>query len=1483
MNKKIFLLLFGLIPLLTKAQVTGPKQPEMTGFESISTTDMVNLLTGDLTYSIPIVNVPGPGGGFSMPLSYHAGVKHDQDAGWVGLGWSLNPGVITRDVNQFPDDYCGKIHRRKYEHSGNSGFNLNLYYVQFGGDSEKGFHGSINYNGFGVSFSEDSGLGATVMGVSFSKNSVSAFGISMSKSGVDVDPVGVLLSMTGYQVGSSGLSSGIKTAISVGINYGVSGIMSLASSSNLDSRWTFERNNYIFYSDYKYYLDYTEDVEAYGSLYLSSRRGTQANGYRRGGRNNTFSKKCGADVHISPPYNDYPSSSRPSSIAYDYYNVCGQGISGAIRPFHVDHVPVNIPYENEYRAIVPGIDDKVQFIYSKDLSNYYGFPEKYYKKDIGLNDKLNGSYDFKFPSDFPKNNYDTERDGFVNRKLVRAKHIKWFTYEELKTKIKRIKDDQENKEKDEEKANLIGGFSITNTEGITYHYHLPTFTLTHTDVNSKESDTSYGITSEFLTPVPKAWLITEITGADYYDANNDDIVNEGDYGYWVKFNYWCPDPIEEWAIPFFTVRTSKHKDVNSYSYGTREEWYLESIETASHITKFKKGPREDAAQRYPHPDDGKVKITRSGLQLGPHPGAPVFTDYEWYLGSIENYKKTSGDPALISKVNLEYKYLLRKKWPLIKKGKTHGCLTLKKVHFFKNNSKIMPPYEFEYGSGNLDPEFQIHSNDAWGMYSNLATETVRKVGSNPAGIWSLNKIKTPTGATIGIEYERDTYSSVAGNSLRIDKEISCDLPYDPNIKSVTIEFDDFDARTICSVGQKIIAICKPTYAQSQTQTEDLKINLTVKSVNSSEAVLKFDETDQAHAKGIISKLEGKCFFHPASLRGGDIRVKSLKIKDELGRTTESVYEYSGGVASIEPPAARSNSVFYSTMKHELYDYPRLPIMYSKVINYQKGMNDKFESKTEYQFQTFNSDLIELNINPSPTKNINGTYKRTVARREVETTIDISLLNQHYMIDLNIGSVGALLEKKTYNGSGDLIQKTVNSYEKIGNGLKELGLLTEGSYIFETLENKISGDRSRRSHKAKFKHVETIKKYHGVFPVSTTVYSNGKTIINRNSKFDWVTGNILETTQQDLSTGYTLIKKTVPAYKVYPTMGSKYIDENNKNMLTQEAAVYTYIKTPPFSSLYSKSKVISAKVKTWRNWSNNIWRPHESYAWNGGLLKDGSLEDFDEYNFSPDAQNNFWQKINETTKYSMYSAPLEVKDINDNYAASILNKEGYLVLATATHAKLGSFLATSFEEDAFNINNWLSSYLSSERTLAPSGINAHTGKYLLKIKGGSSHIGWHATGAPAGRYIASVWIHKSSATSTELKVKHRGSILASQKLNLQTNKFGDWVLVNVEFDLPTTIPYETVTTDSNDLDIEIRNNGTGYTYADDLRVQPVEAVVTSYVYDPITDQVTAILDNNNMATKFKHDDTGRLEATYKETPKGFVKISEHKYNFARGNK
>ncbi len=104
---RFFLILMAaelLLPLRSVALTSGPSQPEMTGFQPISGSDLVDLFTGDFNYNIPLMDV----GGYPLNLAYQAGSGMDDEASWVGYGWGLNPGVLNRQLRGLPDDFNGQ-------------------------------------------------------------------------------------------------------------------------------------------------------------------------------------------------------------------------------------------------------------------------------------------------------------------------------------------------------------------------------------------------------------------------------------------------------------------------------------------------------------------------------------------------------------------------------------------------------------------------------------------------------------------------------------------------------------------------------------------------------------------------------------------------------------------------------------------------------------------------------------------------------------------------------------------------------------------------------------------------------------------------------------------------------------------------------------------------------------------------------------------------------------------------------------------------------------------------------------------------------------------------------------------------------------------------------------------------------------------------------------------------------------------------------
>ena len=130
--RKVALLMVALIsyqgafPTRLLGLTAGPAQPEFSSFEPIGTTQMVDLFSGNFVYNIPLFELPGPDGGYPFNLAYHSGITMDQEASWVGLGWTLNQGAINRVVRGLPDDFNGENIERRMDMKDNKTWNFGL-------------------------------------------------------------------------------------------------------------------------------------------------------------------------------------------------------------------------------------------------------------------------------------------------------------------------------------------------------------------------------------------------------------------------------------------------------------------------------------------------------------------------------------------------------------------------------------------------------------------------------------------------------------------------------------------------------------------------------------------------------------------------------------------------------------------------------------------------------------------------------------------------------------------------------------------------------------------------------------------------------------------------------------------------------------------------------------------------------------------------------------------------------------------------------------------------------------------------------------------------------------------------------------------------------------------------------------------------------------------------------------------------------------
>ncbi|MBO6515024.1 MAG: hypothetical protein JJ975_00555 [Bacteroidia bacterium] len=163
--------MFNPVDLISTAMATtgGPTPPEYSRFQKIGPGQLVDQFTGNMQYSIPLFDI----GGYPINLTYSGDINSEQNAGWVGLGWSLQAGSIGRAMRGIPDDFKGdevekKINKKPriiqaydFQAHNKEGKQVELVGLN-GGIKMNGLPTIIhdNYRGFGINYDLSFGLSA---------------------------------------------------------------------------------------------------------------------------------------------------------------------------------------------------------------------------------------------------------------------------------------------------------------------------------------------------------------------------------------------------------------------------------------------------------------------------------------------------------------------------------------------------------------------------------------------------------------------------------------------------------------------------------------------------------------------------------------------------------------------------------------------------------------------------------------------------------------------------------------------------------------------------------------------------------------------------------------------------------------------------------------------------------------------------------------------------------------------------------------------------------------------------------------------------------------------------------------------------------------------------------------------------------------------------------------------------------------------------
>lgn len=670
-------------PTVSWALTSGPATPEATSFEPVDTTDMVNPLTGDLAYNIPLLEVPGPAGGYPLSLSYHAGIMTNEDASWVGLGWSLNPGAINRSVSGWADDHKDiDVTNRFYWDGGESqtvevGATLGIAGVagvsagvSLGHDTYQGFGvgGFVGANigvggdksplGIGLNAGVDpwgspyasAGLSAsfgsseagalnlsTGVGLATNFKSVSSYasaGASVSYGTPTGENGEGLAKGTAYLArGGASLVGASISSSGGGFNYSVAG--GQASGQNSKAGKVSIRSSgftlpipfvHLGYKYQRYWIDQTDIFQTNGMLNYNKSPESEWEAFI----SESFDTYHLLDPTMPGGIVEYPEAEEVMGGSFpdvDSYSVVAQGLSGQIQPYK------NLGYlqqrtkrdKNSNGWIYPvvnyelGVDDhRVEFRFIGDFSNRH-----IYEPDAHpiLNSTSRALY-YSF-NENQRQTGENNDDGFINNRLAGSKHIEYWSNYEIGKVMEQINGTESNGPVPQEAidralrwnyvesnnkgfsrnscpSGQIGAYIITNASGVKYHFTLPAYSYDEYQFsrNTEKGENSF---TEVTRPEKYAytWHLTAITGPDYVDRGgvNDSPngkLDSNDWGYWVAFDYGKWTDQYFWRNPGEGLSKDLDQKFESFSEGTKEIYYLNSIRTQSHTAYFIKDVREDA-------------------------------------------------------------------------------------------------------------------------------------------------------------------------------------------------------------------------------------------------------------------------------------------------------------------------------------------------------------------------------------------------------------------------------------------------------------------------------------------------------------------------------------------------------------------------------------------------------------------------------------------------------------------------------------------------------------------------------------------------------------------------------------------------------------------------------------------------------------------------------------------------------------------------
>lgn len=1485
----------------------------------------VDPFTGDFSYSVPLMSISGPNGeNFPISASYSGGIKMNQEASWIGLGWDFNPGEITRNVNGYPDDWKGSmasvkktVTKNSVEEIATTNFKVYgpLYFKDFDitdTNSTMDLYQSSRLFKKGEAFEFPDYDDYNVSGFGSMRPHMFEYATLLSRRDW-IPKIGTLLSNEAYDCDESNLTTSEHYyKFQNTPEFRFDNELSKFSTPKYQKAETDINQNNFKYEFFKpkevsQFTNYDKYYKSNNNAILSTvaEKGKQVFFFTNKKINDEYNSlktssnfldfRIKQEGQLARPTEDFPTDGIGAFQVVDldgttyHYSLPVYTMSNEYSSFIFKDQAISTTF-NPYKVIDPERDfikssKNDKYAISWKLTAITG-PDFKDVNGNGIVDDDDKGYWIKF--DYGKWNnefswrepyYNCNASGIQNKILPpRVQYI----YYKSRSSINNLYRE--------------GNFS----KGITEDYYLNSIeTSTQKAVfikdirnDSKSAPTTSNSSTIKRLKLSKIALFNkkDIAGISFKDASILLMASQFDL-------------------------TGVNNVIDVYDF--------ESLGTTNSINE---------------------KVLKQ---------VDFTQDYSLCKGLYNNFKNTfSTEYIQRTTSSLDaYYYVNNISTPL---NNQSGKLTLLEINFKEQKSvQINPSYKFDYDQEDplKNPNYNPDQQDFWGYFKSDYNSIYRGhyttfASSKNVDAWSLKKILTPLGAEIEVDYESDRYNSVGYDESEdfVDPNSSTIVSKNLIQRTFQIYSVEDDNSTFTTSGSAYFLdndVFNFVLSTNEDRRNSTIVRVPLVSLDGSylfnfecfsggiadrpQFSYKYNTaTTPSNGNKMYISRHSNCsstdidltnfIYHRAgfltqylnSAYGGGVRVKKISIKDVKQNIPYYLnYVYNKGVASSEPDNfASMNDKNYllaissvGTDRH----IPRSNVGYSSVDIINSGINSDFTTinaeeyigKVTLEFFNYTKDAKTdekyfYTQNGDPEVLSNG-FK--IIRGDIRNLMTID-----YNINSNYGKISRKIVLDKNNNSIDLYNYEYESvpttkevfYKYHKHGVSDLGI---------ALGLRTEYEVSKTCQKTDY--ISLLK--------DVIHYKNGtivEEVLTKPEYYNVLTGQCEQILSKDIS-GRVTQTITTPAYVINSGSNMEpkyYANSNNKNLLNANGK--TVVKVLQNSSLTdaiepTNTTINNAVVSNWSNTASvrKYNSSTQQFYTDNNVSVPYYVNNTKSYNGK--TSDALWDLNSQIALLDEDNKVLEVKNISGKRSSMKYSSMGNGVLAECKNASYTSFTFNSFEEQ---LELSASNYQSGGEVRIGNGeyrmeqttnVKAHSGSFVSVIPSAQEYGANYKSTVnttdgltPNRTYVAKAWVHANSDPSARIFIDLVGKINGTtytdykevRKDNANNLQIGQWILMSVQMNVPNNF----TTTSSNEfINVGLAKNTSGaVSYFDDLIFSPIDASVTGYVVSPFTKQIDAVIGGDGLTVRYEYDALGRNTYTSKESTEGIKIISKNKYNFSR---